>query len=205
MSGQALGKLGIEHDKSVLVELELPDKASVLADVAHDEAVITPADVLIALAGRVQSEVWHRHPGHKEVHLSGAKVKLVPTDGHDVRQRAASEIAIERASHCGDFPTRRGQADSTLFRGLHCPVSAAVMAQVELTRPARAGGRDTQATGDPFGVDPKLVVEAIGKWLDADLSAGGLQGVGLRLDRGRLGAPGVESAPDQLPAHRRGL
>lgn len=132
-------------------------------------------------------------------------MKLVPTDGHDVRQRAASEIAIERASHRGDFPTRRGQADSALFHGLRCPVSAAVMAQVELTRPAPAGGRDTQATGDPLGVDPKLVVEAIGKWLDADLSAGGLQGVGLQLDRDRLGAPGVESAPDQLPADRRGL
>jgi hypothetical protein len=50
-SGDATSKLGIQQHESVAVQLELPDEAAVLADVANYGAIVAAPNMLIALAG----------------------------------------------------------------------------------------------------------------------------------------------------------
>ena len=55
----AAGKLWVEQHEPVFVELELDDVASVLADVAHHQAILASTDVLVALARGMHAEVGH--------------------------------------------------------------------------------------------------------------------------------------------------
>ncbi len=121
----SLSQIGIHVHDAVAVEHEVAHEVAMAADIAHNRVVGVPVQVLIALLGGVQPEIWNRHPGHEEVDVAWSLVQAVAANRHEIRQRRWPQVTVQRSKDRRKITAGRGQRRVPLFVGVQSQVPSA--------------------------------------------------------------------------------
>ena len=92
--------------------------------------------MLVPLTRRVDTQVRHGHPSHKEVDGSGLAVQVVAAYGHRVGGRRAAKIAVQSSGECRHIATGSGQVRGPTVLDIAGPLTARIAAKVQAAVPA---------------------------------------------------------------------
>jgi hypothetical protein len=102
-------------------------EAPVRTDIAHHRPIVVHSDVLVALARGAHGEVWNRNPRHGEVGCSRLTVQGMPPNRHEVGQRQAPKIAVQRAGNGVEVAAGRPELGVSVLLDIAGPGAFAVM------------------------------------------------------------------------------
>lgn len=168
----SLSQIGIHVHDAVAVEHEVAHEVAMAADIAHNRVVGVSVQVLIALLGGVQPEIWNRNPGHEEVGVAWSLVQAVAAYRHEIRQRRSPQVTVQRSKDRRKITAGRGQRRVPLFVGVAVPGAVGMAQEAQLPSPGLARDVDIQSPRDEGGARRQLVIKAVGNGVSPELSPG---------------------------------